>query len=113
MLELVTFGRFLRAAVQFSATFDFSLAHAMVVWIRQLLADPIEQSSGVNISSSVEALEAHVSLTSGNGLTAIWAALAPGISLNDDSSEVSARERADRAFLPSAYRRRMLPVHLL
>ena len=87
MLELVSYGRFLRHAVQSPETFDFSLAYAIVEWIRKALSNAQSGSQTVaEVVQGVNALEAIISLTSGGGLVEIWRTLSSGSPLDADGT---------------------------
>ncbi|TBU59248.1 midasin [Dichomitus squalens] len=95
--ELVAYGRFLRHAVQFPETFDFSLAFAIVEWIRKALQHSQGRSQGVSeVAQRINALEGIVSLTSGSCLVEIWRTLSSGIPPDADGSMTRHLDDADR-----------------
>ena len=98
MLELVAYGRFLSNATQSPETFDFSLAYAIVDWIRTTISKSQGASRGISeVVSSVNALENVISMTSGKGLTEIWRRLSAGVSSSaDGGGMVQHLDSADR-----------------
>ena len=97
MLELVAYGRFLCNATQSPETFDFSLAYAIVDWIRTSISKSQEASCGVSeVVSGVNAFESVISMTSGKGLTEIWRGLSAGTSSSADGGMVQHLDSADR-----------------
>ncbi|KAI1794980.1 midasin [Ganoderma leucocontextum] len=97
MLELVAYGRFLCNATQSPETFDFSLAYAIVDWIRTTVSGSQEGSGGVSeVVSGVNALEGVISMTSGKGLTEVWKALSSGSSSDADGSMIKHLDNVDR-----------------
>ncbi len=97
MLELVAYGRFLCNATQSPETFDFSLAYAIVDWIRTTISAPWETSRSVSeVVRGVNALEGVISMTSGKGLTEVWRGLSSGISSRADGSMMKHLDSVDR-----------------
>ena len=97
MLELVGFGRFLRNAVHSQETFDFSLAHAIIGWVRNALSGTNSGSDNMlAVSVALNSLEETISLTSGRGLVEIWMALFPASHLDTTGNMANHLESADR-----------------
>ncbi|KAH9924312.1 midasin [Epithele typhae] len=95
--QTVSFGRFLRQAIDISVTFDFSLAFAMVEWFRQALATTTSDALGLrSIVDGVKALEETVSLTSGLALTDLWQALSIPIAIDRTGGKITALECASQ-----------------
>lgn len=96
MLELVAYGRFLHNATQSPETFDFSLAYAIVGWIRTIISGLQEDSPIISeVVNGINALDSVISMTSGKGLSDIWRALSSGVS-HVGGSKLKGLDTADR-----------------
>ena len=102
MLQLVAFGRFLRQSVQSITTFNFSLAFAIVEWIRRALRPSTEVSPKfIDITDSFQALDKAMSLTSGLALTELWKAWSSGVPLaSSDKGQIAVLEKGSRRLAP-------------
>ena len=97
MSELVALGRFLGSAMQSPEAFDFSLAYAIVDWIRKPLSNAsVVPDSISDVVKGVNLLENTICLTSGSGLVEIWRALSSGCSPDVDGTMIAHLENADR-----------------
>lgn len=102
MLQLVAFGRFLRQSVQSATTFNFSLAFAIVEWIRQALRPSTEVSPKfIDIADSFRTLDQTMSLTSGLALTELWKTWYSEVPLtSSNEGQIAMLEKGSRRLAP-------------
>ncbi|KAI0667730.1 midasin [Trametes maxima] len=103
-LQVVTFGRYLQEAIGSGATFDFSLAFAVVGWIDQtIVGRSVASATFSGVSVALTSLKNIVSLSKGLGLIDIWRALWPGAPVHTHEDKIAELDRIDRHLVSATH----------
>ncbi|KAI0647852.1 midasin [Trametes meyenii] len=104
MLRMVAFGRYLQEAMRSEATFDFSLAFAIVGWIEEaVVRHSVTSTAFSDIFSALASLKDVVSLQTGLGLIGIWRRLWPSPAVYAHGDNVVELYRIDRRLVGAMY----------